>query len=222
MTDQPTFDAVDEYFGALVPEDVALVETRAAAVAAGLPDIAVAPNQGKLLHLLAQTAGARRILEIGTLGGYSTLWLARALPDDGVLLTLEIDPVHARVAADSLEQAGVGDRVEVLVGPAADTLDRLIAEGTEPFDLVFVDADKQSLARYTEQSLALSRPGTLIVVDNVVRAGGVIDPGHADDRVQGVRRMVELLTGDPRLDATVVQTVGSKGYDGFALLRVRD
>lgn len=222
MTGQPTFDAVDEYFGALVPEDVALVETRAAAVAAGLPDIAVAPNQGKLLHLLAQTAGARRILEIGTLGGYSTLWLARALPDDGVLLTLEIDRVHARVAADSLEQAGVGDRVEVLVGPAADTLDRLIAEGTEPFDLVFVDADKQSLARYTEQSLALSRPGTLIVVDNVVRAGGVIDPGHTDDRVQGVRRMVELLTGHPRLDATVVQTVGSKGYDGFALLRVRD
>ncbi|RHA44262.1 O-methyltransferase [Cellulomonas rhizosphaerae] len=220
MTDQPLFDAVDEYFGVLVPEDVALVETRAAAVAAGLPDIAVAPNQGKLLHLLAQTVGARRILEIGTLGGYSTLWLARALPADGVLLTLEIDSLHARVAADSLEQAGVGDLVEVLVGPAVGTLDRLIAEGTEPFDLIFVDADKQSLARYTEQALALSRPGTLVVVDNVVRAGGVVDAAHPDDRVQGVRRMVDLLTGHPRLDATVVQTVGSKGHDGFALLRV--
>jgi len=220
VTDQALFDAVDEYFGVLVPEDVALVETRAAAVAAGLPDIAVAPNQGKLLHLLAQTAGARRILEIGTLGGYSTLWLARALPADGVLLTLEIDPVHARVAADSLEQAGVGDRVEVLVGPAVETLDRLIGEGTEPFDLVFIDADKQNIARYVEQSLTLSRPGTLVIVDNVVRAGGVVDPAHPDDRVQGVRRMVDLLTGHPRLDATVVQTVGTKGHDGFALLRV--
>lgn len=221
MADQELFDAVDEYFGVLVPEDVALVETRAAAVEAGLPDIAVAPNQGKLLHLLALTVGARRILEIGTLGGYSTLWLARALPADGVLLTLEIDPVHARVAADSLEQAGVGDLVEVLVGPAVDTLDRLRAEGTEPFDLVFIDADKQNIARYTEQALALSRPGTLIVVDNVVRAGGVTDPSHPDERVQGVRRMVDLLTDHPRLDATVVQTVGTKGYDGFALLRVR-
>ncbi|ROS30549.1 O-methyltransferase [Cellulomonas sp. PhB150] len=222
MTDQSLFDAVDAYFGVLVPEDVALVETRAAAVEAGLPDIAVAPNQGKLLHLLAQTAGARRILEIGTLGGYSTLWLARALPRGGVLTTLEIDPVHARVAADSLEQAGVGDLVEVLVGPAVDTLDRLVAEDTEPFDLVFIDADKQNIARYTEQALALSRAGTLIVVDNVVRAGGVVDASHPDDRVQGVRRMVDLLTDHPRLDATVVQTVGSKGHDGFALLRVRD
>lgn len=221
MTDQSSFDAVDEYFAVLVPEDVALVETRAAAVDAGLPDIAVAPNQGKLLHLLAQTAGARRILEIGTLGGYSTLWLARALPADGALTTLEIDPLHARVAADSLEQAGFGDLVEVLVGPAVDTLDRLVAAGTEPFDLVFIDADKENLARYTEQALALSHPGTLIVVDNVVRGGGVVDPSHPDDRVQGVRRMVDLLTDHPRLDATVVQTVGTKGHDGFALLRVR-
>ena len=214
------FTQVDDYFGVLVPEDVALVETRHAAVEAGLPDIAVAPNQGKLLHLLAQAVGARRILEIGTLGGYSTLWLARALPADGVLLTLEIDPVHATVAADSLEQAGVGHLVDVLVGPAVETLDRLVSEGTEPFDLIFVDADKQNLARYTEQSLALSHPGTLIVVDNVVRAGGVIDPEHPDDRVQGVRRLVELLDGHPRLDSTVIQTVGSKGHDGFALLRV--
>ncbi|MDM7831096.1 O-methyltransferase [Cellulomonas edaphi] len=214
------YDEVDGYFGALVPEDAGLLSTRHAAVEAGLPDIAVAPNQGKLLHLLAQIAGAHRILEIGTLGGYSTLWLARALPPEGRLVTLEIDPAHAAVARDSLEQAGVGDVVEVVVGPAADTLDRLIGDGTEPFDLVFIDADKESLARYTEQSLALSRPGTVIVVDNVVRAGGVVDADHPDARVQGVRRMVDLLVDHPRLDATVVQTVGSKGHDGFALLRV--
>nr|WP_225224759.1 O-methyltransferase [Cellulomonas sp. JH27-2] len=204
----------------MVREDVALAETRRAAAAGGLPDIAVAPNQGKLLHLLAQTAGARRILEIGTLGGYSTLWLARALPSDGVLVTLEIDPEHARTAADSLEQAGVGELVDVVVGPASSTLDAMVAAGTEAFDLVFVDADKQSLARYVEQSLALSHPGTLIVLDNVVRDGGVVDADHPDDRVQGVRAMVDLVADHPRLDATVVQTVGSKGYDGFALVRV--
>ena len=220
MTDRDLWRSVDEYFDVLVREDLALAETRRAAAAGGLPDIAVAPNQGKLLHLLAQTAGARRILEIGTLGGYSTLWLARALPPDGVLVTLEIDPEHARTAADSLEQAGVGELVDVVVGPASSTLDAMVAAETEAFDLVFVDADKQSLARYVEQSLALSHPGTLIVLDNVVRDGGVIDAHHPDDRVQGVRTMVDLVADHPRLDATVVQTVGSKGYDGFALLRV--
>jgi len=220
VADHDRWRAVDEYFDVLVGEDVALAETRRAASAAGLPDIAVAPNQGKLLHLLAQLAGARRILEIGTLGGYSTLWLARALPADGTLISLEIDPEHARVAADSLEQAGVGDLVDVVVGPATETLERMVAEQTEAFDLVFVDADKQTLARYVEQSLALSHAGTVIVLDNVVRDGGVIDPHHPDDRVRGVRAMVDLVAGHPRLDATVVQTVGSKGYDGFALLRV--
>jgi len=220
VTDRDLWRSVDEYFDVLVREDLALAETRRAAAAGGLPDIAVAPNQGKLLHLLAQTAGARRILEIGTLGGYSTLWLARALPSDGVLVTLEIDPEHARTAADSLEQAGVGELVDVVVGPASSTLDAMVAAETEAFDLVFVDADKQSLARYVEQSLALSHPGTLIVLDNVVRDGGVVDAHHPDDRVQGVRSMVDLVADHPRLDATVVQTVGSKGYDGFALLRV--
>ena len=220
MTDRDLWRSVDEYFDVLVREDLALAETRRAAAAGGLPDIAVAPNQGKLLHLLAQTAGARRILEIGTLGGYSTLWLARALPPDGVLVTLEIDPEHARTAADSLEQAGVGELVDVVVGPASSTLDAMVAAETDAFDLVFVDADKQSLARYVEQSLALSHPGTLIVLDNVVRDGGVVDAHHPDDRVQGVRSMVDLVADHPRLDATVVQTVGSKGYDGFALLRV--
>ena len=211
---------VDDYFAVLAPEDEHLVATRRAADEAGLPDIAVAANQGKLLHLIAALVGARRILEIGTLGGYSTLWLARALPEDGRLVTLEIDPEHAAVARASLAQAGVDRVVDVLVGPAVETLDGLIAAGTEPFDLVFVDADKQTLPRYLEQSLALSHEGTAIIVDNVVRQGAVVDPAHPDDRVQGVRRMVDLLADHPRLDPTVIQTVGVKGYDGFALLRV--
>ena len=213
--------AVDDYFGALVPEDVALVDTRAGALAAGLPDIAVSPSQGKLLHLIAQAAGARRILEIGTLGGYSTVWLARALPAGGSVTTLEISPEHAAVASDSLVRAGLGDVVEVLVGAAGDTLDRLVADGSEPFDLVFIDADKESIPRYLDQTLALTRPGALVIVDNVVRGGGVLDPQHPDARVQGIRSMVDLLTDHPRYDATVIQTVGAKGYDGFALLRVR-
>ena len=230
MTDSPTQDAspdqtglwarVDDYFAVLAPEDDALVETRRRADEAGLPDIAVAPNQGKLLHLLATLTGARRVLEIGTLGGYSTLWLARALPADGRLVTLELDPHHAQVARGSLDAAGVGGQVEVLVGPAADALTALAKRGDEPFDLVFVDADKQQLALYLERTLPLVRPGTVVVVDNVVRLGAVVDPDHPDDRVQGVRRMVDLLSGHPRFDATVVQTVGVKGYDGFALLRV--
>ncbi|MDM7856315.1 O-methyltransferase [Cellulomonas alba] len=218
---QGRFEAVDAYFAQLVPENPALVATREAAAAAGLPDIAVAPNQGKLLELLAVATSARRVLEIGTLGGYSTLWLARAVGPEGRVTTLELEPHHASVAQESLRRAGLGDRVDVLVGPATETLDRLAAEGAEPFDLVFVDADKQQLARYVEQALALSRPGTLMVVDNVVRDGQVIDPDHPDDRVQGVRRMVDALVLHPRLDATVVQTVGVKGHDGFALVLVR-
>ncbi|GEL97360.1 6-phosphogluconolactonase [Cellulomonas terrae] len=213
---------VDHYFSVLAREDAALVDTRKAATAGGLPDIAVAANQGKLLHLLARATGARRILEIGTLGGYSTLWLARSLADGGRLTTLELEPEHARVATESLARAGVAELVDVLVGPAAETLDRLVAEETEPYDLVFIDADKQSIPRYLEQTLALTHPGSVVVVDNVVRGGAVVQADHPDDRVQGVRSMVELLTDHPRYDSTVVQTVGSKGYDGFALLRVRD
>nr|WP_231384078.1 O-methyltransferase [Cellulomonas sp. URHD0024] len=204
----------------LVPEDVALVDTRASAVHAGLPDIAVTPHQGKLLHLIAQAVGARRILEVGTLGGYSTVWLARALPADGSLVTLEISPEHATVATDSLVRAGLGDVASVLVGAAVETLDRLVADGTEPFDLVFIDADKESIPRYLEQTLELTHQGSLVIVDNVVRAGGVLDPHHPDARVQGIRTMVDLLTDNPRYDSTVIQTVGTKGYDGFALLRV--
>lgn len=224
MTDptdpEALWSQVDAYFGVLAPEDVHLVATRARAHAAGLPDIAVAPNQGKFLQLLASVVGARRILEIGTLGGYSTLWLARALPSGGRLVTLELDPAHAAVARESLAEAGVSDRVDVVVGPAAESLATLARAGVDAFDLVFIDADKQQLALYVDLSLALARPGTLVVVDNVVRAGAVVDAAHPDDRVQGVRRMVDLLTDHPRLDGTVIQTVGVKGYDGFALLRV--
>ncbi|WP_019137229.1 O-methyltransferase [Cellulomonas massiliensis] len=212
--------AVDRYFEALVAPDEAVRAAAVAQQAGGLPDIAVAPNQGKLLHLLAAATGARRVLEIGTLGGYSTLWLARALPPDGRVTTLELDPAHAAVARSSFERAGVADRVDVVVGPALASLDAMVEDGTEPFDLAFVDADKENLAPYVERCLALLRPGALIVVDNVVREGAVVDAAHPDPRVQGVRRMVELLTGHPRLDTTVVQTVGTKGWDGFALARV--
>ncbi|GEA82759.1 O-methyltransferase [Cellulomonas gelida] len=221
LTDpEALWSQVDAYFGVLAPEDVHLVATRARAHAAGLPDIAVAPNQGKFLQLLASVVGARRILEIGTLGGYSTLWLARALPSSGRLVTLELDPAHAAAARESLAEAGVSDRVDVVVGPASESLATLARAGVDAFDLVFIDADKQQLALYVDLSLALARPGTLVVVDNVVRAGAVVDAAHPDDRVQGVRHMVDLLTDHPRLDGTVIQTVGVKGYDGFALLRV--
>nr|WP_230685214.1 O-methyltransferase [Cellulomonas sp. JZ18] len=212
---------VDEYVADVVAEPEAAAGVAAAATEAGLPDIAVAPNQGRLLEILARTVGARRVLELGTLGGYSTWWLAQALPQDGRLVSLELSEAHAAVARASLEGAGVGDRVEVRTGPALDTLDALVHEGTEPFDLVFVDADKQQLAAYVDRALSLSRPGTLIVVDNVVRSGAVVDADHPDERVQGVRAFMTQVARDPRVDATVLQTVGVKGYDGFALLRVR-
>nr|WP_232014350.1 O-methyltransferase [Cellulomonas fimi] len=213
------WSAVDAWFEQLAPQDVALVDAARSAREADLPDIAVSPLQGKFLHLLAQAVGARRVLELGTLGGYSTLWLARALPPDGTVATLEVSPEHARVARETFVRAGVDDQVEVLVGPAAQTLDRLAADGIEPFDLVFVDADKQTLAQYLDQVAGLVRPGALVVVDNVVRGGAVVDAQHPDDRVQGVRRFVERVVEDPRWDATALQTVGSKGYDGFALVR---
>lgn len=212
---------VDHYVGALVAEPEAAARVAAAAARAGLPDIAVAPNQGRLLEILARTAGARRVLELGTLGGYSTWWLAQALPSDGRVVTLELSEAHAAVARASLDDAGVGDRVEVRTGSALDSLDALVREGAEPFDLVFVDADKQQLAAYVDRAVALSRPGTLIVVDNVVRSGAVVDPEHTDERVQGVRAFMAQVARDPRVDATVLQTVGVKGYDGVALLRVR-
>ncbi|WP_116947775.1 O-methyltransferase [Jiangella endophytica] len=213
--------AVDRYLGEhLVGADPALDDALRASDAAGLPAINVAPNQGKFLHLLTLIAGARRVLEIGTLGGYSTIWLARALPDDGRLITLEADPAHAEVATANLGRAGLLDRVDVRVGKALDTLPRLQAEGAGPFDLVFIDADKPSNLDYVSWALRLGRRGTVIVVDNVVRAGRVIDATTGDASIDGTRRLFEYVATEPRLTATAVQTVGTKGYDGFLLALV--
>lgn len=218
---QQTWTAVDDYFnGLLVEEDEALLAAAADSESAGLPPHQVAPNQGKLLHLLATIRGARTILEIGTLGGYSTIWLARALPEDGRLVTLEADEEYAAVAAANVARAGLDRTVDLRVGKALDWLPRLAQEGAGPFDLVFIDADKPSNPAYLEWALKLTRPGSVIVGDNVVRDGAVTDPASADPRVQGVRRFTELIAEHPRLTATTVQTVGAKGYDGFTLALV--
>ncbi|MEU2075709.1 O-methyltransferase [Streptomyces sp. NPDC013489] len=217
----PQWNAVDAYFTeTIAPADEALTAALDASAAAGLPEIAVAPNQGKLLHLLALTQGARNILEIGTLGGYSTIWLARALPADGRLITLEYDPAHADVARANLAHAGLDKVVEVRTGAALDTLPRLEAEGAGPFDLVFIDADKVNNPRYVEWALKLSRPGTVIVVDNVVRGGRITTPDPDDPAITGTRELFALVAAEPRLDATAIQTVGTKGYDGLLLARV--
>lgn len=219
--DQQTWDAVDGYFvEQLVGHDPVLEAAQAAADEAGLPPIAVAPNQGKLLHLLALTLGARRILEVGTLAGYSAIWLARALPADGTLITLEIDPKHAEVARGNLTRAGLEKTAEVRLGPAADSLAALVEDGAEPFDLVFIDADKVGNPEYFGWALKLTRPGSLIVVDNVVRGGAVADAASTDPSVLGTRRLHDLIAAEPRVSATSVQTVGTKGYDGFTLARV--
>ncbi len=213
-----TWTAVDEYFGgALIPSDPVLDAALERSAAEGLPNIAVAPNQGRLLQLIARIHGARRILEVGTLGGYSTIWLARALPEDGRLVSLEVDRHHARVARGNIGAAGLADRVEVRVGRGVDSLAALAEEGAEPFDLVFIDADKPSNADYLEWALRFSRPGTVIVVDNVVRDGQVADAGSQDANVRGVHRLVEMMAAEPRLTATALQTTGVKGYDGFIL-----
>jgi predicted O-methyltransferase YrrM len=212
---------VDAYIvNALLPSDPALDAALRGSAEAGLPTINVAPNQGKFLALLASIQGAKRILEIGTLGGYSTIWLARTLPADGHLLSLELNPKHAEVARQNLARAGVADKVEVRVGRALDTLAALVNEATPPFDFVFIDADKQSIPEYFQWSLKLARAGSVIVVDNVIRKGAVIDGASVDPNVQGVRRFNELLSKTAGVSATTVQTVGSKGYDGFALIRV--
>jgi predicted O-methyltransferase YrrM len=215
------WSAVDRYLaGLFVPPDPALDEALRDSAAAGLPAINVPPTQGKLLMLLAQIQGARSILEIGTLGGYSTIWLARALPPGGRLVTLEADQGHAQIARANLARAGLADVVELRVGWADETLPRLLAEGRGPFDLVFIDADKPSYPDYLTWALKLSRRGSLIIADNVVRSGAVADPNTDDPRVQGVRRFNELLAAEPRVSATAIQTVGSKGYDGFAIALV--
>jgi predicted O-methyltransferase YrrM len=220
---QQRWSAVDGYIADLLaPADPALDAALKGSEAAGLPSIQVAANQGKLLHLLARLQGARTILEIGTLGGYSTIWLARALPSDGRLITLELDPKHAEVAGENIARAGLAERVEVRIGPASEALAGLAAEGGGPFDLIFIDADKEGYPDYLGWALKLSRPGSLIVADNVVRGGAVIDSASSDPRVQAVRHCLELMAAEPRLDATVIQTVGSKGYDGLAFALVVD
>ncbi len=214
---------VDTYIESLfLGDDPALEAALADSALAGLPTIAVSPAQGKLLMLLARAAGARRILEIGTLGGYSAIWLARALPKDGRLVTLELNPKHADVARANVARAGLADRVEVRVGPAAQSLRQLAAEGVGPFDCIFIDADKPGYVAYLELALPLARPGALIVADNVVRDGRVTDPTLDDPNVTGAQRFNEALAAESRVDAVLLQTVGSKGYDGFAIALVRD
>jgi predicted O-methyltransferase YrrM len=214
---QRQWSAVDRYFAdLLLAPDAALDAAVEASRAAGLPDIAVAPNQGKLLWLLARMQGAKRILEIGTLGGYSTIWLARALPPGGKLTTLEYDAKHAEVARANVARAGLADRADVITGRALDTLPKLFG----PFDFFFVDADKGGYPDYFRWALKLSRPGSVMVFDNVVRDGKVIDAKTADTLVQGVRWLNELIAAEPRVSATAIQTVGVKGYDGLAIALV--
>jgi predicted O-methyltransferase YrrM len=213
--------AVDRYItDALLPEDLALDETLRANHAAGLPTIDVSPAQGKFLHLLAKIQGAKRILEIGTLGGYSTIWLARALPPNGVLVTLEFDPRHAEVAASNIARAGFAAQVNVRVGAALESLAAMQAEGVAGFDLIFIDADKSNSPVYVQWALRLSHVGSIIVVDNVIRDGHLLDTDSKDPNVHGGRRVFEMLSVEPRLEATALQTVGTKGYDGFVLARV--
>ncbi len=213
--------AVDHYISDLfVPPDAALDAALSASAAADLPAIQVSPPQGKLLMLLARLMRARNILELGTLGGYSTIWLARALPAGGRLVTLEADPKHAEVAQGNIQRAGLAHLVEIRVGPALETLPQLASQNREPFDLIFIDADKESYPQYLGWSLKLSRRGTLIIADNVVRDGDVIDATSTDARTIGARHFNEALASDPRVSATIMQTVGSKGYDGFAIALV--
>ena len=222
MSPEEQWTRVDAYLGGLLlPPDPVLDAALADSDAAGLPAISVAPNQGKMLHLLVRATGARRVLEIGTLGGYSTIWLARGLPSDGRLVTLEYEPRHAAAAQANIARAGLAGRVEVRVGSAHDTLPGLAGENGAPFDLVFIDADKQSYAEYFDWALRLTRPGGLIIADNVIRQGEVADPETGDERVRGVRRFFErVAAAGERVSATAIQTVGSKGYDGFALIVV--
>jgi predicted O-methyltransferase YrrM len=215
---QTLWGQVDDYFAQnLVPGDAIFDATLAANKAAGLPPHDVSSLQGKFLDLLVRISGARRILEIGTLGGYSTIWFARAVGGAGIVVTLEANPKHAEVARSNLKAAGVFDRVDLRVGEAIDTLASLYHEGHPPFDLIFIDADKPSNPQYLEWALRLSRPGTIIIGDNVVRDGEVANAESQDPNVRGVRNFIEMIAAEPRLTATAIQTVGAKGYDGFAL-----
>jgi len=213
---------VDEYIGdKLLAEDKALDAALKDSTAAGLPAIAVTAAQGKFLQMLAEMVRARSVLEIGTLGGYSTIWFARALPADGHIITLEVDPAHADVARKNFARAGLQRMIELRLGAALETLPLLVAEQSGPFDLIFIDADKPNIPAYFDWAMRLSRPGSVIIVDNVVRDGGVVDAKSKDASIQGVRRFMDQLGRDKRVTATALQTVGAKGYDGFAIVRVR-
>ncbi len=215
--------AVDAYIAQnLIPSDPALEEALKANTEAGLPAIDVSPTQGKFLHLIAKIKGARRILEVGTLGGYSTIWLARALPEEGKLVTLELKPEHAEIAAKNIARAGLSSRVEQRIGPALESLTQLHAENTEPFDLIFIDADKPNNPNYLEWALRLSHPGTIIITDNVIREGIILNTDDPDPTVQGTRRFFEKLGAESRLEATALQTVGCKKHDGFAIAIVKN
>jgi predicted O-methyltransferase YrrM len=218
MSQLAQWDAVDRYITELfLAPDAALEHALARSETSGLPSIHVSPSQGKFLHLLARACGAKRILEIGTLGGYSTIWLARSLPHDGKLTTLEINPKHAEVARENIERAGLSDTVEIRLGSAYESLATLVAEGSGPFDFIFIDADKEGTTEYFSRALELSRLGSLIVVDNVVRGGKVADTSFSDPNIEGIRRFHESLATETRISAIEIQTVGTKGYDGFAL-----
>lgn len=222
MSLDPIFADVDRWIGRLfAAEDEALAQVERSLDEARMPHISVSATEGKLLHVLARLCGARRILEIGTLGGYSTIWMARALPPDGHLISIEVDPAHAEVARANVARAGVRDRVSVRVGRALDVLPELESDGLAPFDMVFIDADKPPYADYLRWALRLSRPGTLIVADNVIRSGEVLDAGNSDASVAGVRRFDEALAAEPRVSAILLQTVGARGHDGMALAVVR-
>ena len=222
MEPDPIFLDVERYIaGLFATEDDALAGVQRSIDQAGMPAISVSPVEGKLLHLLARLAGARRILELGTLGGYSTIWMARALPPDGRLISIEVDGTYAEVARRNLQRAGVGDRVTVRVGRALDVLPQLEAEKEGPFDMVFIDADKQPYLEYFQWAMRLSRAGTLIVADNVIREGEVLDAKSDDDKVLGVQRFNAALAADPRVTSVILQTVGAKGHDGMAVTLVR-
>ena len=215
---QELFEEVDQYISGLFgPEDEILKSTIQSLDEAGMPQISISPNQGKFLHILARLCNAKKILEMGTLGGYSTIWMARALPEDGLITTLEIDPKHAAVAKKNIAKAGLESKVNILVGKAMDLLQELKTKGAGPFDMIFIDADKPPYAEYFQWALKLSHPGTLIIADNVIREGKVLDKNSKDEMVTGVQRFNKLLGVNKEVTATIMQTVGLKEWDGMAL-----
>ena len=219
--DQKIFESVDKYISGLFPQDDALSAAEESHKLEKIPLINVSPNLGKLLHLLAKLSNAKKILEVGTLAGYSTIWMAEALPEDGKLITLEIDPHHAAVAGRNIDRAGLSSKVEIRVGKAIYWLPRLVDEKAGPFDMIFIDADKPPYAEYFEWALKLSRPGTLIIADNVIRDGKVLNPNHDDPMVKGAQRFNKALAANKKVTATILQTIGVKEYDGMAIAIVR-